>query len=56
MYKKLEDDKKVVLAAEETPEVECTCACGRESQSSEEPTPEANTALVLARVHFEKNG
>ena len=56
MYKKLEEDKKVVLAEEETPEVECNCVCGTTATQGEEPAPEANLTAVHVPDYYVKNG
>ena len=56
MYRKIEEDRELVLAEEETPEAECVCACRAEKQDSEEPSPEALFAITSAAVHYDING
>lgn len=56
MFRKLETEKDQVLAVEEIPEGDCPCACGKSSEKSEEPEPEANTAAVFTAVYYDING
>ena len=56
MFTKLEEDKKVVLAAEESPDVECHCTCREPEEGSEEPTPAADQVVVHLPTYYDVNG
>ena len=56
MFKKLEEEKPMVAAEEETPKAECPCACTAESNASEDPAPPINRTKVDLAVYFDING
>ena len=56
MFKKLEEDKNVNMAAEDTPEEECRCSCKAEEQDSKESVPEASYSITYLAVHYDING
>jgi hypothetical protein len=56
MFKKLEEDRKTALAAEESPESECACPCGQSATAGDEPQPEANTLSVHLPENYRING
>jgi len=56
MIVKLEDEKTVVLAPEETPESECYCTCGKSTSATEEPGPAVDKTGTALSVYFDING
>ena len=56
MYKRLEDERTKIEAAEEEPEVECNCRClGEDPDPSDEAPPVDKAATALA-VYWDVNG
>lgn len=56
MFVKLEEEKKVILAPEETPETECVCECGIAEMNTEEPAPAVNKTGTALAVYYDING
>lgn len=56
MFVKLEDERTVVLAPEESPEAECYCQCGTSTSETEEPGPAVDKTGTALAVYFDING
>jgi len=56
MFVKVEDEKKVILAPEESPEAECVCICGVPTQETKETVLPVNKTGNALSLYYEING
>ena len=56
MYRKLDDENKVVKNADEAPEGECQCPCSEPQDADAEEAPQVKQAVAYVEVYWDING